>query len=548
MTIALPGVFSNIDYTALVSKLTALNGQAVTRLQQRERNWEQKVSAVQDIRNRLSSLQALVDDLRDAAMLRGTTAGSSDSTILTASGDGTASEGAHSVEVHQLATVQRMVHIAGLAAQDTLVGAGQFTYTYDGTTRTTYTTAATTLAGLRDVINNDSANPGVRASILEYNGTFHLVLGGTDTGAGHTIVIDDVNTTIAGFDTADFVVSQAAQDALFRVDGYPAGDWISSASNTVSEVIPGVRLSLKSTGTATVTLGRSTDRLAADLSNLVSIYNGIMTKVKQYTGYGADSKTGGILQGDGFLTGMFSQLRSILNRPGLGFPASDAIRLADQIGLSMDKEGMLKLDADKLNEALQDNYDAALALIGAANTGLTNNDRIRFTSAMEQTTAGKYFAQVTFDETGAITHAGIRQDGQVEWRDMTVNVTTLTGQAGNPEAGLTLSANWDSGRGAYTETVTVNVRQGFAGGLYDKLTDLLNSTSGAIAQRLGYYDSTIKSLKRNIDLQQRLLDQRNEALKLKFARLETALARLDNQRGAVQAAVQAMQANSNTNT
>jgi hypothetical protein len=185
-----------------------------------------------------------------------------------------------------------------------VVGAGQFVYTYNGVTRTLAATSTTTLQNLVDLINKDSGNPGVTASILDYDVSgdpdkrFHLVLSGGDSGQDYGITIG-AGTTVAGFAPgANWTQTQAAVNAQIRVDGYPAGNWIERSSNTISDVIPGVTINLVSPGTASVTLTRSTSQLNEEMTNLVNIYNGIATQVKKYTGYNTDTKTGGVLEGD----------------------------------------------------------------------------------------------------------------------------------------------------------------------------------------------------------------------------------------------------------
>ena len=143
--------------------------------------------------------------------------------------------------------------VDGDVGADAQVGAGQFVYTYNGVTRTITTTADTSLGQLRDLINNDGANPGVRATLLTYEGQtggkYHLVLSGQDTGADYAIAVEAA-TTLSGFEAANWTETQAARNSRIRVDGYPAGDWIETSGNVVTEAIPGVTLNLLSTTAA----------------------------------------------------------------------------------------------------------------------------------------------------------------------------------------------------------------------------------------------------------------------------------------------------------
>ena len=81
--------------------------------------------------------------------------------------------------------------------------------------------------------------------------------------------------------------------------------------------------------------------------------------------------------------------------------------------------------------------------------------------------------------------------------------------------------------------------------LYDRASDLLDDVTGVIAAKRGRGDSAIETIDRNIEVQQRLLATKQEYLERKYARMETALARLDYQRGAFEALFTALDAANN---
>ncbi len=120
---------------------------------------------------------------------------------------------------------------------------------------------------MRDAIN--SANKGVTASVINDGTGFRLVMSSNNTGASNSLKITSSDTTGTGlskltYDPASTTntvsQTQAASDASFSVDGVA----ITKASNTVSDVIPGVTLNLTgTTGTTptTLTVGVNTDDL-----------------------------------------------------------------------------------------------------------------------------------------------------------------------------------------------------------------------------------------------------------------------------------------------
>ena len=187
-SLAMSGVNSGIDTTSIVQKIMAVESLPLQQLQSKQSTYTTQQKAFEDIKSSLDSLNTLATTLKGEAANSTFSATSSDESVVIASSSTGGSEGTHSVEVGQLATADKLVN-GGVAGLDTLVGAGNFVYTYNGVTRTVVTDATTKLQDLVNLVNNDSGNPGVSASILDYDVTgssghrYHLVLSGKNTGA-----------------------------------------------------------------------------------------------------------------------------------------------------------------------------------------------------------------------------------------------------------------------------------------------------------------------------------------------------------------------------
>ena len=150
-----------------------------------------------------------------------------------------------------------------------------------------------------------------------------------------------------------------------------------------------------------------------------------------------------------------------------------------------------------------------------------------------------------------MTSAQIRNEGEATWRDLDRSDNTLTGQAGNPEQYLSLTAIWDTS-GAYTRITDVRVREGFAQVL-DRLTGDLLATTGVIAVKRDGYSSdnqtgAIDLIDDKIEAMEARLVVKEKRLAAKYARLEATLAQLDAQRGAFEALFTALEANNNSNS
>ena len=528
MSLYFAGLSSGIDSDAIIESLMVINRIPLNRLQLRKAEWQAKASAVTDLESRMNSLKSLVEQLSDTSNLRSVTGTSSDTDVLGAFASQGADEATYEVEINQLARAEREVH-DGVATLETVLGAGNFVYTYNGVTRTVQTAADATLADLRDLINDDTGNPGVTAYILEYDAggseVFHLALSGQDTGEDYSIAIDG-GTTLTGFEAGTWTETLQAQNAEIRLDGYPGGDWMARASNTITDVIPNVTLELYTAGTATVTVTRNNGPLTTDIHNLVAIYNGIVDKMGTYTGYDAETETAGILQGDSTLHGVFQQIRSALIGRVAGFDTSeDTFVLAAQIGLEIDKDGRLQLDTDVLADALSQDYMGVLRLIGAAASGGTNSADLQFDSAMDSTQAGVYDIEVDYGAAGEITDARIKLEGEGSWRALNVDGMGLSGQLGQAEQGLELTVL----NGGISETIPyqVRVQQGFATATSDRLEEIMSTVDGAYLTKSNQIDSAIDMINKQIDRQEDRLETVEQRLFEKFTRLEVSLAQYE---------------------
>ena len=347
---------------------------------------------------------------------------------------------------------------------------------------------------------------------------------------------------LTGFAEADFTETQSAQDSQIRIDGYPSGDWISRSSNTIDDVISGVTLHLHDTTDAAgeeITLTRDTQSVKDKLTSMVDAYNLAVVYIQEKTGFNNTLKTGGVLMGDYVVSTIRSQIRTPLIAQTNGFIEDiDNFLMPGQIGLELDKDGVLNLDTNVFDEAIAEDYMGVLAVIGADKTGSSNSNTIQFYQASRNyTTAGNYDVEVTVSG-GAITNARIKLSTESTWRDATYSGNIITGDStfddnGDPmypENALQLSADLSQDG---TFTATVRVKQGFAGAIEDSLDNMLKATTGSIQIDQEHVDDQIEEIQEKIELEEYRLTVREERLIARFARLERTLALIQNQMAAL---------------
>jgi flagellar capping protein FliD len=418
-------------------------------------------------------------------------------------------------------------------AKTTRPTAGTFTLTYDG-----YTTAAiaynATLAQIRAALE---ALPNVNAGDITVTGNRLSETGDmtfTFSDALGDVSLISINPSgLTPPTNSNYVMSEQTKGS----DG-----WINRSSNTIDNVISGLTLHLHDTTDANgqeITLTRDIESVKEKLDSMVAAYNAAVVYIQEKTGYNDIIKTAGVLMGDYVVSTIESQLNIPLIAQTSGFIEDiDTFLMPGQIGLEMDRDGVLSLDTNAFYEAIGENYLGALAVIGADKTGSTNSNTIQFYSASsDYTTAGTYDVQVTVSG-GAITSAGIKLATESTYRDATYSGNIVTGNSSfdedgdpmYPENGLALSVDLSQNG---TFTATVRVKQGFAGALEDALDKMLKVTTGSINIDQEYVSETIKGLQEKIEMEESRLVQKETRLVNRFTRLERTLALLQSQMAAL---------------
>lgn len=267
------------------------------------------------------------------------------------------------------------------------------------------------LQGIRDAINK--ANIGVTATIVSDGGDnpYHLVLTSNKTGAKSSMKISvdgdsgqPPNPDIAallGHDPAGvqgLTQTSAAQDTLLNMNGID----IRSSSTTVTEAVQGVALDVTAVGSATLNVSRDTASVSAAVNNFVKAYNDLNKTISGLTGYNAETKTAGVLQGDASVRSIQSQLRRQLGTAveGLG----GKLTTLSQVGITFQKDGNLAVDSSKLNKAVNENFaeiGGLFAAVGAATDGM-----IKFDKSGPATKPGTYGVNITtLASQGTLTSA-----------------------------------------------------------------------------------------------------------------------------------------------
>lgn len=370
-TISAPGIGSGLDVNSIISQLMAVERRPIDALVAKSSAIQTQISEYGKLKSAMSAMRDAALELTESSTWGASTGASSDSTAVGVSVKSGAAVGSFSVQVLALARAQSLAS-AAYASSAALPGAGtlriesgswnadQTTFTPGATAAVDIVVAATdTLAQVRDKIN--AAGAGVTATILTDASGSRLMLQSATTG-----VVNGFRTTVTDADGNDAdatglsalafdpsagsaVMTQAsvATDAAATFNGLA----ISSASNTLADLVDGVTLTLSKVTAAPVEIGVTQDNesLKKSVQGFVDAYNALAKLIAGQVRYDAASKTAGPLQGDSAAVGMQRQLRALV---GTASGASTVFTRLSDVGLELQKDGSLAIDTGKLDAAL----------------------------------------------------------------------------------------------------------------------------------------------------------------------------------------------------
>lgn len=358
------------QYVNEATRLTALNnGRGVSAGTFRITN-AAGVSATIDLSDASSkSLQDVITRINDSNI--GVTArvnDTGDGLLLT---DGSTGPGALAV-ADQTGTAARDLNLTGASTGGAIDGSYEIRIN---------TGNGLTLQGLVDRINQSGATPAA-ASILN-DGTsvspYRLQLNARASGRAGEFVLDGGTTGI------DFTTLSRAQDAQVILGSGVGGVVVSSSSNTLTNVVPGLTLNL--TGTSddpvTVTVNEDSSTAKQAISDLVDAFNDSISRVRDASGYDADTDTRGILLGDSTADAIENRLVRYFT--GVIPGATGAITRFSQLGITI-RNGNLQFDETKFDAALAQNPEAVISLFTDATSGLATTLKTRLEAITDSST------------------------------------------------------------------------------------------------------------------------------------------------------------------
>jgi flagellar hook-associated protein 2 len=363
MSSSTAGSFSSgLDYNDLISKILEIKRQPIYILENRKCAYNKKINTYHDLSAKLLSLKSAVDKLRISSNFYAKSVSVSDSTVLNVTVSGATPIGNYSISVSTLASEEREVH-RGAALPNTVVNKSGsdkiFVYNYAETVRAIPVADNTTLEGLRDLINDDTNNPGVTASIINDGSSYRLSIKGNDMGSTNKIIIEDSTTLDGSNNTVDFtknvfIRTKQAEDAVFTFDSI----LISRSSNTINDVIDGMTMNLYrgDSSTSLISVTADVNSVGDQINAFVNAYNDVVSFLSANTEYDSTKGVGSMFSGESTARNIENKLRSAVSGNASGPPGG--FKILARIGITTDsKTGKLNINGSTLESKLVSNLD-----------------------------------------------------------------------------------------------------------------------------------------------------------------------------------------------
>jgi flagellar hook-associated protein 2 len=343
---------SGFDVASTVSQILSIAQAIETPWKTQLTNLQAQDTALSSFGTDLATLASSLQTLTDFNGVFASKQGSSSDTNVVAltSASNLATAGSHTILVNHLAQTSTQYSDRITNSSDTLSGSISIQIGSGQSQTITIDSSNNTLQLLTASIN--AASIGVTASeVIDTNGSRLSLVSNNSGAAGQITLSSSINDDTSGT-TLSFQQGQQGVDASLNVDGLNT----TSASNTVTGIIPGVTFQLLSVSAnanqpVQVQITNDNSSIAQAMSAFVTSYNTVVSDIKTQEGKDSSGNPEP-LYGDPTISLIQNQLTQGL----LSGAASGSIKSLQQLGISVDQFGKLSLDVSTLDSALNANF------------------------------------------------------------------------------------------------------------------------------------------------------------------------------------------------
>ncbi|WP_076071938.1 flagellar filament capping protein FliD [Sphingomonas montana] len=415
-----------------------------------------------------------------------------------------------SIQVNRLATAQSLMS-APVARDATFGGALSMKVGGAAAFDVDIPAGDRSLAGIARAISGSGR--GVTASVVTQGTTARLVVKGASGTASAFTMTGTGDLAQFGFPAtgeadgaAGMTATQAAQDAEVVIDGVAT----TRATNSITDLVDGVKIDLKTVTTSAVAIGAEppTAAIRTAVQDFANAYNELKTTLDALTTSGSGGSGVGALRSD---TGVREMQRQLGRLTATVLASGTGPRTLAEIGMRTARDGSLSVDTAVLDRMLAQDPDGVEALFNPAQR--SSDPLLTITSAMGRTKPGTY--QITDIVTGTPPSAKINGVQAVSIGGVlsASGVTSAAGLSFTVKAGVT--------------SATIIVDSGLGGAL-QTIRDQLKATNGPLFNSYSSASAEAKELAKS-----RTAMESRDALYTK--QLSTSFTKMDSRVGALKA-------------
>ncbi len=422
--LSVDGLISGIDTEAVIAGLLDIQRRRVELVEAKQTKVQMKQAAIKAFEASLAGFRSTASRLGrfQGNVFQQRVVEVSDEDRIAATAKGNAPQGIYNLTVDTLARAHQVAS-QSFASASAEITQGTLTLQIGSQADSTITIDSTnnTVQGLVDAIND--ANTGVSAALINdgQSGGVRMLLSSSQSGVNGAITLTNnlgASSGTATQPTFDFGSPvQAAQDATVRLGSGAGAITITSAKNTLTDVIPGLTLNLKQADPLTeLTVGVSADTTTAveAVQDFVDGYNGLLDTISALTKFDPETNQAGILIGDRAVIDIANSLRETVLGSVSGLP-TNANRLS-RLGITVEDTGKLTLNTTRLQDVLN-GQDPSIALEDARRIfgldAVSTNPSVRFIlgSTRTQASTTPYGVNITRAAEQAFLTAGTAPAG-----------------------------------------------------------------------------------------------------------------------------------------
>ena len=408
-------VNSSSSLDRLINTIIALEARPRDALEDKKNELNERSSILSDLDSKLSTLNSLAERLTDPITdyFAAKTASSSDTDIFTASATSSALVGSHDITIQRLAAtdtrVSKQYTDTGTDLRSFFDTNGSQTFQIEVahptssdsnnrvnisvTVNPTSTNNDDILDEIALAVNNAmssavtagtiDADEKVTASVVsEESGKSRLIFRSGQSGYTYRLdFTDSTNSLLSTLEISNNVQSSGTSGGYITPIGTSASNSQLNAelqvdgltfyrdSNTISDILTGVTITLKNVTTTTETLQIAADISAVkkEVEDFLNAYNDVLAFLHSNTTVDADTQVRGPLASDSTFRGLRTTLRSIMTGQVTSVQSGNPDYLFE-IGITAADDGTLTLtDEDAFESALAKGSNAISDLFNSAN-------------------------------------------------------------------------------------------------------------------------------------------------------------------------------------